>query len=187
VSAPFRLVKEQLFPFSKWGIVLAAMDFFLALALSFLPKQYRGALAHKTGTHLVRAACITAFFEIILASVLYTAGLFDYFPNASIGPAAFLEYFFTWRGLLLAFFFLDGAIRLLASIAGQALGTLPLYAVPWIHGLLDRRAARKQKPALVADVVEQPAGKENELRILSCLPRKNWDKMDDRDVQRETL
>src|SRR5579859_6006620 len=150
------------------------MDFLLALALSFLPEPYRAALAHKAGTHLVRAACITAFFEIILVSVLYAAGLFDYFPNASIGPAAFLEFFFTWKGLLLAFFFLDGAVRLLASIAGQALGTMPLYAVAWIHGLFDRRAARRRKPPLVADVVEQP--KENELRISSCRPRKNWDK-----------
>jgi len=153
-----------------------AMDFFLALALSFLPQQYRNALAHKTGTHLVRAACITAFFEIILVAVLYAAGLFDYFPKASIGPAAFLEFFFTWKGLLLAFCFLDGTIRLLASIAGQALGTLPLYALAWIHGLLDRRATRKHKLPLVADVVERPTGKENELRVLSCLPRKNWDK-----------
>src|SRR5262249_34024105 len=152
------------------------MEFFLALLLSFLPKQYRGVLAHKTGTHLVRAACITAFFEIILAAVLYAAGLFDYFPNASIGPAAFLQYFFTWRGLLLAFFFLDGAIRILASITGQALGTLPLYAVAWIHGMLDSRAAKKRKLPLVTDLVEQLPGQENELRILSCLPRENWDK-----------
>jgi len=151
-----------------------AMDFFLALALSFLPQQYRNALAHKTGTHLVRAACITAFFEIILVAVLYAAGLFDYFPKASIGPAAFLEFFFTWKGLLLALFFLDGTIRLLASIAGQALGTLPVYALAWIHGLLNRRAMHKRKLPLVADLVEQP--KDNELRILSCLPRKNWDK-----------
>jgi len=152
------------------------MDFLLALVLSFLPPQYRGPLTHKTGTHLVRGACITAFGEIVLVSVLYAAGLFDYFPKASIGPAAFLEFFFTWRGLFLAFFFLDGAVRLLVSIAGQAIGTLPLYAVAWIHGLLDRRAARKRKLPLVADLVEQPPGNENELRISSCLPRKNWDK-----------
>ncbi len=152
------------------------MDFLLALLLSLVPPRYRGTLAHKAGTHLVRAAGVSAFFEIVVVCVFYAAGLVDYFPGATIGPAAFLEYFFTWRGLLLAFFFLDGVLRLLAAISGQALGTMPLYVVARIHGSLERRAARKRSIPLVADIVEATNDSSGALRISSCRPRKNWDK-----------
>jgi len=152
------------------------MDFLVALLISFLPPRYRKPFEHKARTHLTRAAQASSFFELVIVAVFYARGLVDYFPSASIGPAAFLEYFFTWQGLILAFFFADGALRLLASFAGQTLGTMPLYAVAWIHDSLDRRGARKREIPLVTDTVEGPAGPEEELRISSCRPRKNWDK-----------
>lgn len=152
------------------------MDFVFALLLSLLPPRYRKPLEHKARTHLTRAAQTSAFFELVIVAVFYARGLVDYFPSASIGPAAFLEYFFTWQGLILAFFFCDGALRLLASISGQALGTIPLYAVAWIQDSWERRAARKREIPLVVDTVEGPAAPEWELRISSCRPRKNWDK-----------
>ncbi len=152
------------------------MDFLFALLLSFLPPRYRKPFEHKARTHLTRAAQASAFFELVIVAIFYARGLVDYFPSATIGPAAFLEYFFTWQGLILAFFFCDGTLRLLASFAGQALGTVPLYAVAWIHDSLDRRAAKEREIPLVADIVEGPAGPSGELRISSCRPRKNWDK-----------
>ena len=152
------------------------MDLLLALLLSFLPDRYRRAFGRQGGTHLVRAAGATAFFETVIVSVLYARGLVDYFPSASIGPAAFLEYFFTWQGLFLAFFFLDGVLRLLAAIAGQALGSMLLYVPAWIQDGLERRAARKHQIPLVADVVEGPASPGGELRISSCRPRRTWDR-----------
>ena len=152
------------------------MDFIFALLLSLLPPRYRKPFEHKARIHLVRAAQTSAFFELVIVALLYARGLVDYFPSASIGPAAFLEYFFTWRGLILALFFCDGALRLLASISGQALGTIPLYAVAWLQDSWEHRATRKRELPLVADTVEGPAASDGELRISSCRPRKNWDK-----------
>ena len=152
------------------------MDFLFALLLSILPPHYRRGYLHIGGSYLLQAAAVTSFLEIVIVCIFYAKGFVEYIPSASIGPAAFLEYFFTGKGLLLAFFFLDGAIRLLAAIAGQALGIIPLYFVSWIHDLFDRRAIRKRECPLVPDLVERTDTSGAELRILTCRPRKNWDK-----------
>jgi hypothetical protein len=157
-------------------MVPSVMDFLSKLLLSFLPPRYRRARLHEDGTYLRFAAGTTAFLELVIVCVLYARGFIDYIPNASIGPAAFLEYFFTWRGLCLAFFLLDGAVRLLAAVAGQALGTMPLYALAWIHDRLDHRAAQKRKEPLVPDLVARTGEDGSGLRIITCRPRKNWDK-----------
>jgi len=150
------------------------MELLFALVLSFLPPYFRRPYAHKAGTHLVRAALVTGFAEIVVAAILYARGFIEYIPKASIGPAASLEFFFSWQGLILAFFFVDGAIRLLAAVAGQALGTMPLYVAAWIDGWRRRRNAKKAELPLVADLVE-PVDSDG-LRISSCRTRKNWDK-----------
>jgi hypothetical protein len=153
------------------------MDFLFALLLSVLPPRYRRGYLQNTGRQLLLlAASVTSFLEAVFVCIFYVRGFVEYVPNASIGPAAILEYFFTGKGLLLAFFFLDGAIRLLAAIAGQALGIIPLYLVSWIHDLLDRRAIRKHECPLVPDLVERTNAPGGELRIFTCRPRKNWDK-----------
>jgi len=98
----------------------------------------------------------TAFAEIVIACVLYARGFVDYIPNASIAPAAFLEYFFTWQGLCLAFVFLDGVIRLLAAVAGQAVGTISTSTFsPGSAISFERRRLRKQECPLVADLIER--------------------------------
>ena len=152
------------------------MDFLLALVLSFLPPRYRNSLSHKAGALLVPAALATAFAEIVIASVLYARGFVDYIPNTLISPAAFLEYFFTWQGLCLSFVFLDGVVRLLAAVTGQAVGTIPLYVLAWIRDSFERRRMRKHECPLVADLIERMNASADQLRIATCRPRKNWDK-----------
>jgi hypothetical protein len=152
------------------------MDFLYALLLSFLPPRYRNSLLQKAGALLVRAALTTAFAEIVVACVLYARGFVDYIPNTWIGPAAFLEYFFTWQGLCLAFVFLDGVVRLLAAVAGQAVGTIPLYVLARIHKSFEQHRMRKHECPLISDLVERIDENAHELRIATCRPRKNWDK-----------
>jgi hypothetical protein len=150
------------------------MDFLYALLLSFLPPHFRRPFVHKARTHLVRASVASGFFEIVLVAILYARGFIEYIPKAGLGPVASLEYFFSWQGLLLAFFFVDGAIRLLAALAGQSLGTIPLYVVAWLDEWRQRRAGKKGELPLVPDLVEPADG--DRLRISSCRTRKNWDK-----------
>ena len=151
------------------------MDFLYALLLSLLPPFYRRTLERHAGSYLVRGALVTALFEIVLSSILYAKGFIEYTAAAYIPQAAVLEYFFTWKGLCFSFFFVDGAVRLLATVARQALGLFPLYLVAWTHAALSRYNARKKQPALIADLVEGPTDS-GELKISSCRPRKNWDK-----------
>jgi len=152
------------------------MDFLLALLLSLLPPRYRHSVSHKAGGFVLPAAQTTAFAEIVIASVLYAKGFVDYIPNTWISPAAFLEYLFTWQGFCLAFFFLDGVVRLLGALAGQAIGVIPLYLLAWIHGVFEQRSMRKHECPLVADRIERADASTQELRIATCRPRKNWDK-----------
>ena len=150
------------------------MDFLFALVLSLLPPFYRRTLQGRAGSYLLRGAVVTSIAEVVLSAIFYARGFIDYARDAYMPPVAFLEYFFTWRGLLFAAFFIDGAIRLLATFARQALGIFPLYLAAWTHAALSRRAARNRRPALVSDLVE-PLGAHG-LRIASCRSRKNWDK-----------
>jgi len=150
------------------------MDFLFALLLSFLPPHFRRPFVHHARTHLVRASAVSGFVEIVLVAILYARGFIEYIPKASIGPAASLEFFFSLQGMLLAFFFVDGAIRLLAALAGQPLGTIPLYVVAWLDEWRSRRAKKKEQLPLISDLVEPDGG--DGLRICSCRTRKNWDK-----------
>src|SRR5215470_6659352 len=124
------------------------MDFFSALWLSLLPPFYRRTLQGHAGTYLIRGAVVTSLLEIFLAALFYVRGFIDYTAMAYIPPVAFLEYFFSWKGLCLAAVFIDGAVRLLATMARQSLGLFPLYFAAWTHSALFRRAARKRQPLL---------------------------------------
>jgi len=149
------------------------MDFLFALLLSFVPPFYRHTFVHKARTHLITASIASGFLEIVLVAILYARGFIEYIPKVSIGPVGSLEYFFSWQGMVLAFFFVDGAVRLLAAVAGQSLGTIPLYVVAWLDEWRSRRAKKKEQLPLISDLAE-PDG--DGLRICSCRTRKNWDK-----------
>ena len=153
------------------------MDFLRDLLLSFLPPRYRVLWTHTSSGSLVRAAAVSGFLEMVGAGTLYIVGFVTAFAHEDvIGPLAFLEYFFYWKAWPLAFFFADGTSRWLASLSGQALGTMALYPVAWIHGWLERRAQRRRLGPKITDLVERGDGTRYELRISSCRPRSNWDK-----------
>jgi hypothetical protein len=151
------------------------MEFVFDLFRSFLPPRYRDEPPHASSRYLVDAAGLSGFLELVICVLFYAKGFVSYTNEAVIAPVAFLEYFFTPKACLLVFFSLDGTVRLLASLTGHALGTIPLYLVAWIHGLLDRRAERKRIGPLIVDLVECGDGPGYELRISSCRPRRNWD------------
>lgn len=151
------------------------MDFLAALWLSLLPPFYRRTLERHAGSCLLRATLVTSILEIVLAAILYARGFIDYIAVAYLPPAAFLEYFFTWKGFCFAAFFLDGAVRLLATFARQSLGIFPLYLAVWTHAAISRRSERAKRPALISDLVDGPDSV-GRLKIRSCRTRKNWDK-----------
>jgi hypothetical protein len=151
------------------------MHFLYAVLISSLPPRYRRVLGVPSGEYLVAAAGVSGFLEMIIFGMIHLKGFVDYIAEGSTGPAAFLEYFFSTRSWPLAWFIFDGSLRLVAAIAGQALGTMPLYAVSWIQTWHEGRARRASQGPLVVDTVERRDGALYELRISSCRPRHNWD------------
>jgi len=125
---------------------------------------------------IVAAAGVSGLIEMLVFGTVYIAGFVAYTARAVIGPVAFLEYLFYPPAWPVALLFFDGGLRFLASFAGQAVGSIPLYGVAWIHGWLERRAAKRRRGPIVADTVERGDGSRYELRISSCRPRRNWDK-----------
>jgi hypothetical protein len=69
-------------------------------------------------------------------------------------------------------------VRYFAAIEGsRIIGTLPLYALSALHGLLDRAAHQRYLGALVADQIvpgNQKLGYDLEVR--SCRPKLDWNR-----------
>jgi len=149
------------------------MDFLFALLLSFLPPHFRRPFVHHARTHVVRASAASGFFEIVLVAILYARGFIEYIPRASIGPPL-SRILFLIAGMLLALFFVDGAIRAARRPCRQSLGIIPLYVVAWLDEWRSLRAKKKEQLPLISDLVEPDGG--DGLRISSCRTRKNWDK-----------
>ena len=70
----------------------------------------------------------------------------------------------------------EGAIRALAALVGnQVIGSLPLYAISAVHGLIDKKRYRDYVGELVPDQVVRGGEKQGyDLKIYSCRPKLNW-------------
>jgi hypothetical protein len=96
----------------------------------------------------------------------------------TIGFMTTIDYLIQPLSLLLIYFTVEGAVRMLAGlVTGEVVGTLPLQAVAWLHGKAEARWAERKLGPRVADLVQKGDGTSCDLRILSCRPKKTWDRM----------
>src|SRR5262249_13706585 len=64
-----------------------------------------------------------------------------------------------------------------AGLIGDKVGTLPLYAASWIHGLIDKRKYKEYVGGLVPDhVVRGGEKQEYDLKVYSCWPKLQWNR-----------
>jgi len=102
--------------------------------------------------------------------VLAAAGV-----HHTIGLFVLFQYFFAPVSLVLIYFMVEGATRLVASMATkEAVGTLPLYLVSWIHGWVECAIEDGRFGPRIADELARGGGKSFDLRIASCRPKQAW-------------
>jgi len=176
--------------------------FLAGLFLSLLPERYRRWWEPASTAHFATATAVSGglqalgcFTVFILRYVIFfqervmeyggrviEAGADEALASRGVqfgmGTLTTLEYVFQPVSLLLIYFSLEGAVRLLgAAFTDQILPSLPLQLAAWTQ---ERLAARRAERALgppVIDKVERGDGRQYDLRIASCRPKPNWDRL----------
>lgn len=152
-------------------------DFLKCFFLVLLPPRYRQAFGRQSAQTMVRAAFLSGIVQGAVFGELFLGGYIEYRKHPGVDVLAFFEYLVLPSTWLFSLFWFDGTIRVLGSVAGEAVGSLPLYPVSWIHGLMERRGRRAYLGAKVADLVEPCEGQDYSLRIASCRRKPNWDRL----------
>lgn len=178
------------------------VNLLLGTVVSLLPKPYRGWWIGSSTADFRRATILSGLFEAVGCLALYITRYFSFiqYRAGSIGEAAIkkgaeealgnpyaqfgmgyasmVEYIFSPLSLLLAYFILEGTLRVFsAALTEETPGTLPLYLVAWgIERVLAWRADRALGPRMV-DEVHRFVGLDYHLGIASARPKKNWDRL----------
>ena len=95
-----------------------------------------------------------------------------------MGAVSLLEYVFHPVSILLVYFTLEGMLRAFAgALTDETPGSLPFYLILWGHERAERAYAERALGPRVADEVERGDGKHYDLRISSCRPKKDWNRL----------
>lgn len=178
------------------------LNLILGMVVSLFPKQYRGWWSFASSADFRRATILSGLVEAVGCLGLYIIrylyfiqhrvgslteagmqrGAVDALANTGVqygmGYVSLLEYVFSPLSLLLAYFALEGMLRLLtAAVTEDTPGTLPLYLLAWGIGRTRRAQAERALGPLMADEVHQFEGISYDLGITSCRPKKSWDRL----------
>ena len=94
------------------------------------------------------------------------------------GSGIFLlaEFWFNPLHIFLFYMMIEGMVRTLAAVVShQIIGTLPLYVVSGLHGLLNKFKYKLYVGPLVVDQVIRGGEKQGyDLKVYSCRPKAGW-------------
>lgn len=178
------------------------MSFLLSIFLSFLPRRYRLSVPVYAGMDLRGGAFVSGIIEGLVCLMLFIVRYLG-FIQANVGamgeraiatgnegvlgvPAvqygmgyvSMVQYFFQPLTLLLLYFAVEGTVRAIAAATTQeTVGTLPLHAVAWVHEKLGERRTERALGPRVADIAESIYSPDYDLRIFTCRPKRDWDRM----------
>ena len=165
--------------------------YIVAVLMTFVPPRYREDVP-------LRGEAIVAGIVRILAAasiLVYRFMIFSWQRAAIIGPGVdvpsnmpevnatfgagifmMADFVFQPVNMLLIYLIHEGVIRSLAALVGhQVLGTLPLYLISGVHGLMDKAAYKRDLGPLVVDEVVRGGPKSGyDLKVYSCRPKLNW-------------
>jgi len=178
------------------------LSFLAGIFLSLLPVRYRQWWEPASTVHFRGATVVSGLVQLLgsVALTIYTylnfiqerlGGMVDEalakggvdvvaVPTVQFGMGYFalLEFALRPLTLLLFYLFLEGAVRLAgAAFIEQILPMLPLHVVAWTQERLEQRQAERALGPLMADTVTRGDGKDFNLRIASCRPKPNWDRL----------
>ncbi len=183
-------------------VFLAVVGYFAGVFLTLLPQRYRRWLEARGGWHLTAAGMASGALQLVgcFAAILWRYFIFrqqrmdqwiadtmakggeDMLAASStqhaVGFMTTVEYITQPLTMVLLYFTFEGAVRLVAGVAtGEIVGTLPLQVLAWLHGKAEARWAERKLGPRVVDLVQDGDGGRYDLCILSCRPKKTWDRM----------
>jgi hypothetical protein len=182
---------------------LSGYLFFVAgLVLSLLPERYRRRWQLDYNVNVQRATILSGVLQLLgclvvvivryvlfvdervkdLGEAAITAGREELLVlrpvQFGMGAIALLEFVFQPLTLLLFYFAFEGGVRLCAALfTGEIVGTLPLHLVAWGEEKRKKRRAERALGPRVVDLVEPSRARDYDLRIASCRPKLNWDRL----------
>jgi len=173
----FRLLPGMivsLFPeqYRKWWPGAATGDLRGATILSGLA-QALGCF----GLYVVRYLYFMDYRLGTISQAALDKGALGVGASPAAGFASTVEYLFSPLSILLAYFALEGVLRLMAAVATEeTTGTLPLYVVGWVIGRVQARRADRALGVPMEDEVHRFVGIDYDLGIASSRPKK-WDRL----------
>jgi hypothetical protein len=177
-------------------------SFLAGIFLSLLPERYRKWWEPASTADFLRASFVSGLVQGLGCFVLFILRYLIFFQQRvaemggqvieagadealasrgvqmGMGVVSTLEYVFQPLTLLLIYFALEGAVRLAgAAFTGQVLPSLPLHVTVWAQERLEQRRAERALGPPVVDTVERGDRQQYDLRIASCRPKTNWDRL----------
>lgn len=173
----------------------------LSIFATLLPRRYRGHWLGDGNLDVRRGAVLSSVVQFVGCCAamwaLYPAFIHQRFVQASAlaaaghpgdkfvegvtvfayGQFASLEYMFRPLTLVLLYFAIEGAVRLLSIVAGDAiLPNMPLQVLAWTHDYAAERYQEAKMGTRVADAVGPGVAGKYDLKIESCRP-KHWNRL----------
>lgn len=173
------------------GDVSLQMNIFGSMLVCFLPRRYREIFTPYEIPS--EAALWSGILESLVSLGLGIRGYYAYFDERmasmpvevltkagekggesaimGLGSIIMLEYLIHVTTILLVFFMLEGLVRAIAAVAsGEALPSLPLQALAFLHTRGDARNRERRLGERIRDEV-QPGADGRSLQISSCRPK----------------
>lgn len=170
------------------------LEYIGSIFLSLLPPRYRADV--KLQGPAIASAGIEGFLAVsmVLGRLILVANransvpekdateLFLKYGGAYVSTRAasgLVDFWLSPFNLICYYFVFEAVVRLFAALEGtHIIGTLPLYAVSAVHGLIDKAAYQKYVGELVADKVVRGDEKNRgyDLKVYSCRPKLEWNR-----------
>jgi hypothetical protein len=163
------------------------LQFIGGVGMSFLPPRYRpgqrlkfetmtGAMVQGLGTmtFLVYRFMIFSWQRagIIGSPVDTPSNMPEVNANYGTGVFALAEFVMQPLNMLLLYLFYEAVVRFVGAwVSDQVLGSLPLYLVSWVHGLIDKGAYQRYIGARILDEVIRT---HDGLVVRSSRPKVHW-------------
>lgn len=178
------------------------LGFLSGIVLSFLPKRYREWFPESMRWNLRLGAVLSGLVQCLGCLLIFSVRYLSFLQHRvgtlggsaiargaeealgapavqyGMGYVSMVEYVFHPLSLLLIYFTLEGALRFYAAaITEEIVATLPLHIVAWAQERLGQVRAERALGPRVADIVQQVYSGDYDLRIFSCRPKRNWDRL----------
>jgi len=178
------------------------LDHLAGILTSLLPEEYRKKWAWAATGNSRVVVVVSGIFEsatcLLIAILRYftflewrtgtifnaaqhkgaAAGMASEGVAFAVGATSMFEYLLRPLTVVLIYFTVEGAVRVLAAWAGEeTVGTLPLYLLAGVVGRIQASRRERALGERVVDQVQHCEGISYDLTIASCRPKSDWTRL----------